>query len=281
MIAETDSDPDTLPVIKPRAAAAYDLANLDFLRTIAVGLVFVSHLARTMEVRLLGNIGHLGVLLFFVHTSLVLMMSMSRMNLAGSRLYIAFLVRRIFRIYPLSILAIVSAVAFSLPHTSWARNYVWDGWPALISNLFLTQNITRNPSTMSVLWSLPFEMQMYFVLPLLFMLLRRFPSIRAGIILWLAGVLIAAGEWAARGNGFDSEFLLTRYFPCFLAGVFTWRLMTIRTRHFSGASWVLLLLMLVISYRIVDVIRVYGPASLRYTAWHAAERSRHLVAALL
>ena len=89
-----------------------DLANLDLLRSVAVGLVFVGHMMGMMRIRGLGDVGHFGVLLFFVHTSLVLMLSMGRLGLSGGRLYTAFMVRRIFRIYPLSVLTVLLVVAF-------------------------------------------------------------------------------------------------------------------------------------------------------------------------
>ena len=104
---------------KQQSEADRDLTNLDLLRAVAVGLVFVGHLMTTMRIRALGDLGHLGVLLFFVHTSLVLMLSMGRLDMSGSRLYISFLVRRIFRIYPLSVLAVLLVVAFHFPSTSW------------------------------------------------------------------------------------------------------------------------------------------------------------------
>ena len=87
-------------LVVPAGSVAYstddfrDLANLDMLRTVAVLLVFGDHLARSMKFRGLGDIGHLGVLLFFVHTSLVLMLSIGRLRLSGSRLYSALLLQR-------------------------------------------------------------------------------------------------------------------------------------------------------------------------------------------
>src|SRR5512146_1173960 len=81
--------------------ASRELANLDLLRTVAVALVFFSHLFMTLKIRFMGELGHLGVLLFFVHTSFVLMMSMERLGLRGPRLFWVFMIRRAFRIYPL------------------------------------------------------------------------------------------------------------------------------------------------------------------------------------
>ncbi len=211
-----------------------DLTNLDFLRTVAVLLVFTGHLSGGMRIRGLGDLGHFGVLLFFVHTSLVLMLSMGRLGLQGGALYTSFMVRRIFRIYPLSILTVLLVVSFQVPSTPWlpgqAAAYSWHGWPGLFSNILLIQNATRSGSVLCVLWSLPYEVQMYAALPLLYFLMRRFPSPRAAVFAWISGVAMAGVEYFSRSANFDSDFLLLRYFPCFLAGVLAWRLMETRRR---------------------------------------------------
>lgn len=239
-----------------------DLANLDLLRASAVCLVLSEHFLSTMKVRGLGDIGHFGVLLFFVHTSLVLMMSMQRLRLTGSRLYRAFMVRRIFRIYPLSIVAVLFAVTLKIPSTSWQGTYTWHGWAVFFSNIFLVQNVAAYGSVNCVLWSLPFEVQMYLILPLLFIVLRRFPSTAAAWWAWSAGIVIAVAEYLIRGSGFDQGFLLTRYFPCFIAGVLAWRLLAKQHARLPGKYWILALALLIVSYRTIDAIRVYGPAFL-------------------
>lgn len=218
------------PVPTRELEATRGLANLDLLRSVAVGLVFIGHMTGMMRIRGLGDIGHFGVLLFFVHTSLVLMLSMERLRLSGIRLYTTFMVRRIFRIYPLSVLTVLLVVAFRVPSAPWMGGFVWPSWPALVSNILLTQNITHSGSVDCVLWSLPFEVQMYAVLPVLYVLIRRFPSPWAVMLIWLAGVAVAAVEQFIRSGTCDSEFLLFRYFPCFLAGVFAWQLLATRAR---------------------------------------------------
>ena len=63
-------------------------SNLDILRAIAVGAVLLAHLFRFFGNEHLGpfsawELGISGVLMFFVHTALVLMMLMERMSLAN------------------------------------------------------------------------------------------------------------------------------------------------------------------------------------------------------
>jgi len=252
------------------ADESHDLANLDFLRTVAVILVFVDHLAAASELRGLGDIGRFGVLIFFVHTSLVLMLSMNRLRLSGLRLYIPFLIRRVFRIYPLSILSVVAVVLFRIPAINGAGGFGWIGWPGFLSNIFLIQNLTHSKS-IDFLWSLPFEMQMYFVLPILYLLLTRFPSLKAASLLWLLGIAIACTEWALRHGTVSMDFSLTRYVPCFLAGVFAWRLMVSNPRRLPGFLWIVFLFLLVIAYRSVDALRVYGFGP--FDVFHATVRT--------
>jgi len=238
------------------------LANLDCLRAVAVGLVFSGHLLATMRIRGSGDIGHFGVLLFFVHTSLVLMMSMERLGLSRRKLYATFMIRRIFRIYPLNILCVIAVVTFRIPSTSWLGGYRWDGWSTLISNVFLTQNLTQSRSVDCVLWSLPFEMQMYAILPLLFGWALRLRSLAGLTCIWLAAAMIAGSEYNIRSGSSTTDFLLVRYFPCFVAGAIAWWLLRTRERHFPGWAWPIFLILLVLLYRLVDALRVYGPGTL-------------------
>ena len=104
------SDPHARAVTQqPRLEFA---ANLDILRSVAVSLVLLDHVLETMSAEHPALqfhpydwcAGRLGVLMFFVHTSLVLNFSMARLRAGGLDLLRSFLVRRAFRLYPLSIL---------------------------------------------------------------------------------------------------------------------------------------------------------------------------------
>ncbi len=252
--------------------APTDLPNLDLLRTIAVLLVFASHLVLTAGIRGMGDVGHFGVLLFFVHTSLVLMLSMERLGLSGRQLYSSFVIRRFFRIYPLSVVAVLSTLAFHFPSAPWISGYVQTGWKEILSNIFLIQNITHSGSVLSVLWSLPFEVQMYAILPLIFVFVRRSQSLRVVLLTWAAGVAIASLEYIVR-SGSDLNFILTRYFPCFLAGTIAWQATKRKGKSLPGWLWFVFLIALIASYRLADAVRVYGPASL--SGFHAVLRNDH------
>jgi peptidoglycan/LPS O-acetylase OafA/YrhL len=214
-------------------------ANLDFLRAYAVLSVYVGHLLQTLHTKTLFagvtiyGIAQTGVLLFFVHTSLVLMPSLERIQAAGSRLFRAFYIRRAFRIYPLSIVTVTLVFAAHVPVFP-TMPYVWKGWGTLFANLGLVQNLTRNPSVPEVLWSLPFEVQMYLVLPVLFLLLHRFRSAWFPIILWIVDVaaILLMQAWNVK---VVPGLLL--YSPCFLGGIIGYRLWREPRRGWPFWGW--------------------------------------------
>jgi peptidoglycan/LPS O-acetylase OafA/YrhL len=156
------------------------------LRSVAVFYVLADH-----SLKLLGRpavlgvdvqwVGKLGVMFFFVHTCMVLMMSLerTRKGLSNARLVGNFYLRRICRIYPLSIFSICSVLLFSIPSALIQGPFnivrVTPSIKVLSLNILLLQNfsILHASSVIAVLWSLPFEVQMYVFLPFLFLFLLR------------------------------------------------------------------------------------------------------------
>jgi peptidoglycan/LPS O-acetylase OafA/YrhL len=238
------------------------LANLDFLRIAAVILVFLAHLGRPAGLRGVSALGHLGVLLFFVHTSLVLMMSMERLPLDGGKLWSSFMLRRIFRIYPLSIFFVAVMAAIPLSQGTWDLVRVWLGWKVVISNLLLVLNLTGTGSILGVMWSLPFEVQMYALLPLLFLWLRRKSGVAAALFLWAAGVALALAEYSLRTHVDETHPLLLRYLPCFLGGLLAWQVLKNVQRKLPGWLWPVCVLAEVALYRVLTAVRDFGPRAL-------------------
>jgi peptidoglycan/LPS O-acetylase OafA/YrhL len=183
-----------------------DSPNLDLLRAMAVGLVVVTHVLVPMDFDL-RIVGRVGVSVFFVHTCLVLMASLERRPEA-----VPFFVRRFFRIYPLVVAVVVlislGRAAGGLPNSP----------RMLLSNLFLVQNITGERSVLDPFWTLPYEVQMYLLLPLLYRLAR------------VRGTMLVLGLWAGcvatllgiAALGVSTE--LVQWAPCFLAGVLAFTL---------------------------------------------------------
>ncbi len=204
-----------------------DSTNLDFLRANAVLMVLVFHVPGFFGIRWVGPfdleaMGHLGVLLFFVHTCFVLMLSLERQQakFGRQRFFLIFMVRRCFRIYPLSLLTVAVIALFKLPLAGqpWSMHWSPMSGREILSNLLLVQNVTGSTSIPAPLWSLPFEMQMYLILPALFLLTRRLKSalkLAVGCLL-LTGVVLV---WIHSGHGYNLQ-----YVPCFLPGILAYKL---------------------------------------------------------
>jgi peptidoglycan/LPS O-acetylase OafA/YrhL len=240
-------------------------ANLDLLRAIAVVLVFVDHLL--LKLRLdhvwkidTSGLGHFGVLLFFVHTSLVLMYSLGRSGLAGTRLFTNFYIRRIFRIYPLSILAVLATAGL---HLSSAGGHGLVSSPAppigqLLANLFLVQNLTYRESILGVLWSLPLEVQMYLLLPLIFVWIRHSGKTKAFwwiIATWLGWVVLSQ-LWL--GSHSFGRLNLLRFVPNFLGGVVAFVFSTVVgvKRRIGAFLWPVFIMLLVAVFMLFPSVPV-------------------------
>ena len=217
--------------------------NLDLLRALAVLFVFVSHLVLTLTpghelgeavhtpwIALLYGLGNIGVLFFFVHTSLVLMLSMERRR--STSLFVDFYVRRIFRIYPLSIACILVALLLRIPFVPRVE-FVFPTATTILSNLLLIQNLTEAKEIISPLWTLPREVQMYAILPVLFAMLRSSKSVLLVLILW-AGAALAA---------LFANILI--FVPCFMGGVLAYQLSRRKTLSVPAYFWPVALLLLV------------------------------------
>ena len=210
--------------------------NLDLLRGTAVVCVLVAHLLSALRVSGLGSLGSLGrfgVVLFFVHTSFVLMASLERLEsraVSHRRLAAAFWVRRLFRIYPLAVLFVVIVAAFHIPQDP-GETYQSIGGKVFFSNLALVQNLTYCRDVLGPLWSLPLEVQMYVLLPGVYLLVRGGGRYRA-VLLWVLSVLLATVLPPLSGR--LHVFL---YAPCFIAGVVAWDLKRICRNRPLGPSW--------------------------------------------
>jgi peptidoglycan/LPS O-acetylase OafA/YrhL len=198
-------------------------SNLDILRSIAVLAVFVCHLLQVLAGCKFGerfaygietySLGQIGVVIFFVHTSVVLMQSMERTRMSGWTLARYFYIRRAFRIYPLSVCLIIIAAAFSIPANPLGVTFQWQGVRWFLANILLIQNIGNIGSISSPLWSLPYEVQMYLVLPILFLRVRAPKGNMRLLEIYLLSLFLSRLH------------PLLRFTPCFLAGVIAYRLL--------------------------------------------------------
>lgn len=254
-----------------------DSPKLDFLRTVAVLMVTGAHLFLYLgDPIYLGVfqpslLGPLGVVLFFVHTSLVLMLSLERqIETMGEHRWISvFYIRRIFRIYPLSIAAVLATYFFHLPlgelqaHRLISNAHQSVGM--LAANLLLVQNFFKNSNLIGPLWSLPFEMQMYLVLPFCYLWARKVKTPSALHALWpfLALVAFTVVPKITKINGSLTGFEIPQFFlyiPCFWAGIIAYRAHWEKPKSFSfyifPAAMVLFSVAFMLSYDKIKYIFV-------------------------
>ena len=185
------------------------------------------------------------VLLFFVHTSLVLMQSLKRSEVAGDNIVSSFIIRRVFRLYPLSIVCILIVLALHIPRSFRSGPFSMPGWSAVLANLLLVQNITKDASVTLPLWSLPYEMQVYFLLPFVYLSIRSPRSVR-GTMLWFAASALAAP--IACLVSYQAAYIL-QFLPCFMAGVVGYKLTSQRqAARWPSWCWTALILVLWASY---------------------------------
>jgi peptidoglycan/LPS O-acetylase OafA/YrhL len=211
--------------------------NLDVLRAIAVLCVLVDHSLTTTiakDVAWLEELGRAGVLLFFVHTSLVLMASLERQPDGAMR----FFIRRAFRIYPLAIVTILAVAALGLtPEDAVTAK-------RLVANVTLTQNLVGQKDLFGALWSLPLEVQMYLALPACALVAIR--GIRWTLALFLAAVV--AGLVVRHDPGHFWRLQVALFAPCFVAGVVAYSLLRRGKAHVIPAwTWPILVLAIVAS----------------------------------
>ena len=233
--------------------------NLDFLRSAAVLLVVGFHLAKLFNWQFaklkVTDFGLLGVMFFFVHTTLVLMFSMERLRASSNApLFLPFMVRRCFRIYPLAILVVTFVYLFRIPSDLQFGRFelLHQNAGNFVANLLLIQNVTLQKANPGPLWSLPLEIQMYLALPALFLFASRLKSALATVVFWWSGVALwyllgfSTGLLPLSEGGFRSpvEALLkfTRFAPCFLSGIVAYKLWR-RPRVLPAFLWPVFLLL--------------------------------------
>jgi len=137
-------------------------------------------------------------------------------------LVVAFWLRRVFRIYPLSVLFILLMVGFHIPADP-NLTYRWIGVKGFLSNLALVQNLTASRNVLAPLWTLPLEMQMYVVLPFAYFALRGKRRYLSGV-LWVlavvAGIFLPPIYWRLG---------IALWAPCFASGIVAFDLLRHRT----------------------------------------------------
>jgi peptidoglycan/LPS O-acetylase OafA/YrhL len=217
--------------------------NLDVLRAVAVLCVLADHVAIAATAP--GNVawgwlGRAGVLIFFVHTALVLMSSLERSGGERDDWIGRFYLRRAFRIYPLAIFAIFLVIALHAPpytpHVGLVARYHAPDGETIFANILLAQNLFAKSDIIGVLWTLPIEVQMYLVLPLCFVVASR--SVRGVLFLITTSAAVALAWLMDAPVPGLWRFTMLIYVPCFLGGVLAYALLRrSNSRQIPPAAW--------------------------------------------
>lgn len=215
-------------------------SNLDVLRAFAVLCVLSNHVmnvfCRISNDHIFARLGHLGVLLFFVHTALVLMKSLERHGTQPGWVK-RFYIRRFFRIYPLSIAVIAGMLLLHIPQTP-GEPFQSHGSVEITRNILLIQNVIPDRPILGPLWSLPYEVQMYLLLPGIFVVLifgRRKT--------WLVALLVLAFAATRLDYKWPKDVALFLYFPCFMGGVVAWYIGRAIRPRFPARYWPIALIL--------------------------------------
>jgi peptidoglycan/LPS O-acetylase OafA/YrhL len=244
-VSDVVSVPDLRLSSKKSNGHEKELPNLDFLRVWAVMLVLLSHLLFLLQLQdtpgslKYRSLGAWGVLMFFVHTSLVLTMSLDRnyRSAPSARLFAPFMIRRIFRVFPLSMFTVAMVWLFSIPLGHIVNGKMVPvtldniGW---LSNLLLLQNLTHYDSPNVPLWSLPYEMQMYFFLPALFLLARYAWGLGPLLAMWALALFSMYHEPALARHHLPD---FVEYVAYFIPGVIAYKVTTLVKPRLPAWLW--------------------------------------------
>jgi len=151
------------------AGSGARLGWLDVLRGLAALAVVFDHLSyyALQHVRAViyhyFDAGNYGVFVFFIISGYIVPASLERKGSVRT-----FWVSRVFRLYPLYLLAVGIAVALYLVHFGSLRGEGSDPETSILSQLLMMSNVLAGQNLPNVVWSLSYEMVFYLLLTALF-----------------------------------------------------------------------------------------------------------------
>jgi peptidoglycan/LPS O-acetylase OafA/YrhL len=157
------------PGAKADGARDGRLGWLDVLRGLAALCVVFDHLSYYVlqparwAIYQWFDFGNYGVFVFFIISGYIVPASLERKGSVRT-----FWVSRLFRLYPLYLLAVGLAVALWLMHLGGLRGAGTDPENSVLSQLLMMSNVLAGPNLPNVVWSLSYEMIFYLVLTALF-----------------------------------------------------------------------------------------------------------------
>jgi len=159
-----------LPARAAAAGTGNRLAWLDVLRGLAALAVVFNHFGYFLPPGVKGpvyqwiNPGDYGVFVFFLISGYIVPASLERKGSVRT-----FWVSRLFRLYPLYLLAVAIAVALYVIHVGGLRGEDSDPATSVLSQMLMMSNVLAGQNLPNVVWSLSYEMIFYLLLTALFM----------------------------------------------------------------------------------------------------------------
>jgi peptidoglycan/LPS O-acetylase OafA/YrhL len=152
------------------AGAGSRLAWLDVLRGLAALAVVFNHFGYFLPSGVKDpvyqwiNPGDYGVFVFFLISGYIVPASLERKGSVRT-----FWVSRLFRLYPLYLLAVAIAVTLYMMHVGGLRGEGADPETSVLSQMLMMSNVLAGENLPNVVWSLSYEMIFYLLLTALFM----------------------------------------------------------------------------------------------------------------
>jgi peptidoglycan/LPS O-acetylase OafA/YrhL len=154
---------------KEPAGTGTRLGWLDVLRGLAALAVVFDHVSYYVLQHVRSVVyqwfdpGNYGVFVFFIISGYIVPASLERKGSVRT-----FWVSRLFRLYPLYLLAVGIAVAFYFAHFGSVRGEDSDPETSILSQLLMMSNVLAGQNLPNVVWSLSYEMVFYLLLTALF-----------------------------------------------------------------------------------------------------------------
>ncbi|HET7563229.1 MAG TPA: acyltransferase, partial [Rhodanobacteraceae bacterium] len=175
-----------------KGASGHRIPSLDGFRAISILMVLYGHVGGTRDFptetvgaggRWLGDLGHLGVLVFFVISGFLIttLLKVEREK-TGTISLKQFYLRRVLRIFPAFYVLILALLL-----ATWLRWIDLGGRDFLFATTYTVNYYPDHPWQIGHLWSLSIEEQFYLLWPLALLVLRE----RRALILAIAAIFAA------------------------------------------------------------------------------------------
>ena len=179
------------PAAPAAGAKGRRLAWLDALRGFAALFVVFDHLSYDVLQHVRADVyqffdpGLYGVFVFFMVSGYIVPASLERKGSVRG-----FWVSRVFRLYPLYLVALVVAVLLWKVHLGLIAKTNYDGRTALLTHVLMLSNILGQQNAIDVVWTLSYEMAFYLLVTALFVTGKHQRSSRWALVFAVAAAAL-------------------------------------------------------------------------------------------